>query len=84
MDEIDRRLLTMLRHDGRRSLSLLAKDLAVTRATVRARLARLGELGTTDLPAFDAVLRKIRLIPGITLSETSLLLATPRSTKARG
>ncbi len=37
------------------------------------------ELGTTTLPALDAVLRRIRLIPGITGSETSILLATPRS-----
>jgi hypothetical protein len=29
------------------------------------------------------VLRRIRLIAGITGSETSLLLATPRSTKAK-
>ncbi|MEQ9573465.1 MAG: Lrp/AsnC family transcriptional regulator, partial [Nitratireductor sp.] len=41
------------------------------------------ELGTASLSEFDAVLRRIRLIPGITGSETSLLLATPRSTKAR-
>ena len=41
------------------------------------------ELGTSDLIAFDQVLRRIRLIPGITGSETSLLLATPRSVKAR-
>lgn len=41
------------------------------------------ELGTVSLSAFDAVLRRIRLIPGITGSETSLLLATPRTTRAR-
>ncbi|MES0167652.1 Lrp/AsnC family transcriptional regulator [Mesorhizobium sp. M0027] len=41
------------------------------------------ELGTQTLREFDAVLRRIRLIPGITGSETSLLLATPRTTKAR-
>ena len=41
------------------------------------------ELGTSDLIAFDQVLRRIRLIPGVTNSETSLLLATPRSVKAR-
>ncbi len=40
------------------------------------------ELGTTTLPALDAVLSRIRLIPGITGSETSILLATPRSAKA--
>lgn len=41
------------------------------------------ELGTDTLSAFDAVLRRIRLIPGITDTETSLLLATPRTTRAR-
>ncbi len=41
------------------------------------------ELGTKTLSDFDAVLRRIRLVPGITGSETSLLLATPRTTKAR-
>jgi len=144
MDAIDQRLITILRHDGRRSLSDLATELGLTRATVRARLERLKksgeiigftvilrsdaidlpvrgimmieigghsadaviktlngfsevsaihttngkwdlvvELGTSDLIAFDQVLRRIRLIAGITNSETSLLLATPRSVKAR-
>lgn len=41
------------------------------------------ELGAATLSDFDGVLRRIRLIPGITNSETSLLLATPSSTKAR-
>lgn len=36
-----------------------------------------------QLTDFDAVLRRIRLIPGITGSETSLQLATPRTTRAR-
>lgn len=144
MDSTDQRLVTLLRHDGRRSLSDLAEELGLTRTTVRARLERLrqsgeivgftvilradavdlpvrgimmieveghaadrvisalngfsevsavhttngkwdliAELGTSDLIAFDQILRRIRLIPGITASETSLLLATPRSVKAR-
>lgn len=144
MDALDEKLITLLRHDGRRSVSDLAIDLGVSRATVRARMARLEkagdiigytvilradavdqrirgvmmveieghvadrvvralgglaevltihttngrwdlvvELGTATLSDFDAVLRRIRLIPGITGSETSLLLATPRSTRAR-
>lgn len=144
MDALDQRLVTLLRHDGRRSLSDLAEELGLTRTTVRARLERLrasgeivgftvilradavelpvrgimmieveghaadrvinalngfsevsavhttngkwdlvAELGTSDLIAFDQILRRIRLIPGITASETSLLLATPRSTRAR-
>ena len=41
------------------------------------------ELGAGSLSDLDAVLRRIRLIGGITNSETHLLLATPRSTRAR-
>ena len=144
MDEIDRRLIGLLRHNGRRSISDLALELSVSRATVRSRMTRLeadgevlgytvilraeaierpvrgimliavegraadrvvaglssipdisaihttngrwdlvAELGAESLSALDAVLRRIRLISGITASETNLLLATPRSTRAR-
>ncbi len=144
MDDQDRKLLTLLRHNGRRSISDLAAELGLSRATVRARMERLEssgdilgytvilradaiampvrgimlievegraadrivdtlggfpqisavhttngkwdlvvELGTDSLTDLDAVLRRIRLIPGITASETSLLLATPRTTRAR-
>jgi DNA-binding Lrp family transcriptional regulator len=144
MDALDTRLITLLRHDSRRSLSDLAADLGKSRATVRSHIERLKQSGdiigftvilrsdTVDLPVrgvmmieieghvadkvisqlsgfpeiaeihttngkwdlvvmlgaqslvdFDRILRHIRLIPGIIASETSLLLATPRSTKAR-
>lgn len=43
----------------------------------------IAEIGTSDLSTFDGCLRRIRLIAGITGSETNLLLATPRSTRAR-
>lgn len=144
MDALDGRLVTLLRHDARRSVSDLAAELGVSRATVRARIARLEAAGqilgyTVILPAdavdapvrgvmlvaiegqatarvirtlggmpevaavhttngrwdlvvelaaasladFDAVLRRIRLAPGVATSETNLLLATPRSARAR-
>jgi DNA-binding Lrp family transcriptional regulator len=144
MDDLDHKLITLLRHNGRRSVSDLAIELGAARATVRGRMERLeqsgdilgytvilksdavdlpvrgimmidveghsadkvirslgglaevgavhttngrwdliAELGAATLTEFDAVLRRIRLIPGIIGSETSLLLATPRSTKAR-
>lgn len=144
MDDQDRKLLTLLRHNGRRSVSDLAAELGLSRATVRGRMERLEssgdilgytvilradaiampvrgimlievegraadrivdtlggfpqisavhttngkwdlvvELGTDSLTDLDAVLRRIRHIPGITASETSLLLATPRTTRAR-
>jgi DNA-binding Lrp family transcriptional regulator len=144
MDDLDQRLITLLRHNGRRSISDLALELGTSRATVRARMERLeragdivgytvilradaveqavrgimmieieghaadrviralggfpevvtihttngrwdliAELAAPSLTEFDATLRRVRLIPGITNSETSLLLATPRSTRAR-
>jgi DNA-binding Lrp family transcriptional regulator len=144
MDDLDQRLLVLLRHNGRRSISDLALELSVSRATVRARIERMErqgdivgytvilradavslpvrgvtlievegraadrvvdalggvaevtavhttngkwdlvvELGAQSLTDLDAVLRRIRLIPGVTASETNLLLATPRSTRAR-
>jgi DNA-binding Lrp family transcriptional regulator len=144
MDNLDERLIILLRHNARRSISDLALELGVSRATARARMERLEqsgeivgytvilraeavdlpvrglmmievggqaadrviralggfaevstihttngrwdlvvELSTSTLTEFDAVLRRIRLVPGITSSETSLLLATPRSSKAR-
>ena len=144
MDDLDQRLLVLLRHNGRRSISDLAVELRVSRATVRARIERMErqgdivgytvilradavslpvrgvtlievegraadrvvdalggvaevtavhttngkwdlvvELGAQSLTDLDAVLRRVRLIPGVTASETNLLLATPRSTRAR-
>ena len=144
MDELDQRLITLLRHNGRRSVSDLALELGVSRATVRSRMERLErsgdivgytvilradavslpvrgimlievegraadrvvdalggfpevsaihttngkwdlivELGAANLSDFDGILRRIRLIPGVIASETNLLLATPRSTRAR-
>ncbi len=144
MDSLDQRLVTHLRHNGRRSVSDLAHELGVSRATVRARMERLesqgeivgytvilradavsmpvrgitlievegrakervvdvlggyaeitaihttngkwdliAELATQSLTDLDNLLSRIRLIPGVTASETNLLLATPRSTRAR-
>ncbi|MBF2718162.1 Lrp/AsnC family transcriptional regulator [Agrobacterium vitis] len=144
MDDLDEKLVTLLRHNGRRSISDLALETGTSRATVRARLERLErdgtilgytvilradtvdlgvrgimmieiqghvtdkviralsgfpeisavhstngrwdlivELGAATLTDFDSVLRRVRLVPGITNSETSLILSTPRSTRAR-
>ena len=143
-DTLDQRIITILRHDARCSISDLSSQLGVSRATVRARIERLEssghiigytvilradavdqavrgimmveieghatarvikglggfpevsaihttngrwdlvvELSARSLIEFDAILRRIRLLQGITGSETSLLLATPRTTKAR-
>jgi len=135
MDDLDHRLIAMLRTDGRAPVASLAAGLGVSRATVRARLDRLiaegmihgftvvlggterarlraitlievegqsaervmrrlqgfpeiralwstngrwdavAELELADLAEFDAVLRRMREVPGISLTETSLLLA---------
>ncbi|MBR0645346.1 Lrp/AsnC family transcriptional regulator [Plastoroseomonas hellenica] len=144
MDALDEKLVTLLRQNGRRSVSDIAAALNISRATVRARMERMEkagdiigytvilradaveqrirgimlieieghaaervikalggfpevsaihttngrwdlvvEMGTAGLTEFDDVLRRIRLIPGITGSETNLLLATPRTTRAR-
>jgi DNA-binding Lrp family transcriptional regulator len=144
MDETDQKLLTLLRRDGRRSISDLGHELGLSRATVRARIERMEqrgdivgytvvlradavtmpvrgimliqlegqaadrvvdvlggfpevaavhttngkwdlvlEIGADSLTDLDAVLRRIRLLPGVMASETNLLLATPRTTRAK-
>ena len=143
MDDLDLRLISLLRHDGRRSVSDLASDLKVSRATVRSRMERLVESGeilgftavlrddwrdlpiravtlvvvdghntepviralsamtevraihstngkwdlvldiaTRDLAGFDDALNRIRLIEGITGTETNLLLNTRKGPAA--
>ena len=137
MTDLDRLLVSALRRDARASVSQLASELGVTRATVRARMDRLAaegrvvgytvvlkedvqtdpvrglmmlgvegtgtervmrqlqilpevravhstngrwdlivELGTETLEALDKVLFSIRKLPGVSQSETSLLLST--------
>lgn len=144
MDDMDQRLLTLLRRNGRRSISDLGIELGLSRATVRGRIERMEqrgdivgytvvlradavsmpvrgimliqlegraadrvvdvlggypeiaavhttngkwdlivEIGAENLTDFDTVLRRVRLISGVTASETNLLLATPRTAHAR-
>ncbi|MFC2967681.1 Lrp/AsnC family transcriptional regulator [Acidimangrovimonas pyrenivorans] len=45
MDDTDQRLIAALRRDGRASLSDLAAELGIARATVRARMERLAAAG---------------------------------------
>ncbi len=45
MDELDRRLLALLRVDGRAPVTGLARELRVSRATVTSRLERLSSTG---------------------------------------
>jgi DNA-binding Lrp family transcriptional regulator len=144
MDATDQKLLTLLRRNGRRSISDLGHELGASRATVRARIERMEkrgdivgytvvlradaitmpvrgitlvqlegraadrvvevlggfpeiaavhttngkwdlivEIGAESLSDLDVALRRIRLLPGVTASETNLLLATPRTTRAK-
>lgn len=138
LDDTDRKILALLRDNGRLPVASIAAALTLSRATVRARMekmeasgtiagyaVRLGaqeeadapvravamievegrvtdrvarslaglppiralhstngrwdlvaELETASLPEFDAVLRTIRLIEGVKLTETSILLAS--------
>lgn len=56
MDDIDRKLLSVLRHNGRASVSDLATTLSLSRATVRARLDRLQNAG--DVVGYTVVLKE--------------------------
>ncbi len=137
MDDLDHRLLALLRGDARTSVASLAKKLGVARGTVQNRMARLeadgtivgytvrlkpdiqeqsiralmtiavegnqvdavvkalrgephvaslhstngrwdlvAELRTDSLASFDRVLARISRMPGVSSSETSLLLTT--------
>ena len=55
MDENDRKLVSMLRHNGRASVSDLAATLGLSRATVRARLDRLQN--SSEIMGFTVVLK---------------------------
>lgn len=55
MDDLDRSLITALRHNGRRAVSDLAGDLKVSRATVRARMEKLQDTG--EILGFTVILR---------------------------
>ena len=55
LDEIDRKLIALLRHDARAPVSTLAADLKLSRATVKARTDRLVERGV--IQGFTIVLK---------------------------
>ncbi len=55
MDDLDRKLIAALRHNGRASLSDLSLSLGVTRSTVRARMDRLRSSG--EVVGYTVVLK---------------------------
>lgn len=66
MDDLDRKLIALLRHDSRLPVASLAAELGTSRATVRARMDRLVADGTiqgfTLRLRSDAVGRPIRAV----------------------
>lgn len=69
LDDLDRRLLSLLRANGRESVADLSRSLGVTRATVDSRMRRLTENGVivgfsvrVRDPATASVVRAIMLI----------------------
>ena len=56
LDKLDNQLVGLLRRDGRASLSELAADLGITRATVRVRMDRLIHSG--EIAGFTVLTRK--------------------------
>ena len=140
MDDLDNKLIALLRHDARMPIATIAMTLNISRATAKARIDRLvntgviagftiitgspsddksihaitlveiggrsteavvksmmgmpqvrslhttngkwdliAELETSDLIEFDDVLRRIRLIEGVSLTETNIMLAPKKS-----
>lgn len=53
MDELDRRILKLLREDGRRPIAEIAREADVARATVHQRLDRLEERGVVAGASLD-------------------------------
>ena len=70
LDELDRRILSVLRDDGRISVPRLAETLHTSRATAYARLGRLRDLGV--LRGFSAVVEPKRVGNAV----TALVLVT--------
>ncbi|OCX61194.1 AsnC family transcriptional regulator [Thioclava sp. SK-1] len=81
MDETDQRLMAALRRDGRASVSDLAAQMALSRATVRARIERMtarGEItGFTVLTRSDTDLAQVRgmMMLGIDGRQTERIMA---------
>jgi DNA-binding Lrp family transcriptional regulator len=62
MDEIDERLIALLREDSRTTNVLLAEETGTTEGTVRARLKRLQEDGTIRAFTIRTAIRNIKAL----------------------
>src|SRR4051794_32579062 len=63
MDSLDEKLITLLRHSARRSISDLAADLGVSRATARSRMERLEQSG--EIIGYTVILRAEAINPAV-------------------
>lgn len=76
LDDLDRRLLALLRSDGRAPVAALARDLQVTRSTVTTRIARMQErgviLGFTALVDDHAGAEDIRAVCQLAIDSRNL------------
>jgi DNA-binding Lrp family transcriptional regulator len=83
MDATDQQLLSLLRQDAGTSVATLASKPGVSRGTVSNRITKLEDTGvivgyTAHLSELSQVLERIRLIRGISSTETSIHLETCR------
>ena len=78
------RATMMLAIEGKRADSVIHQLCGMPEAqaihTTNGRWDIIVELGAADLAAFDAVLGRIRMVEGVSATETSLLLATRKRT----
>ena len=51
LDDVDKRLIEALQHDGRRPYTQLAQEVGLSEAAVRQRVRRLVESGVTQIVA---------------------------------
>lgn len=81
------RAITLIAVEGRRAgdvIDALKGFAEITSVhTTVGRWDIIVEVSAGSLPELDEMLRRVRLVPGVTTSETHLLLATPRSARAR-
>jgi DNA-binding Lrp family transcriptional regulator len=78
MDELDHRLIALLRHNGRESAATLARKLRISRGTVQNRIARLLERG--DIQGFT-IRSRPEAEPGRVRAMMSIAVEGERSSK---
>ncbi len=75
LDEMDRRIIRLLQHDGRMSNTDIARQLEVTETTVRKRIGRLldeGLMNIVAVPTPEAVGMSLSSIIGVSVDLTAM------------